>query len=122
MAKPQTYDQIFFSCPFAGQQESQTTTQQRASGRPTCWTGSLQTIDNEVAALPADLRRRNLVMETDIDTQCLMAKLNDVQCHEAAAFEEGKDKLGGLHLISVQQGEDDDRAGFWLLREIPSVI
>jgi hypothetical protein len=76
----------------------------------------------EVEGLTADLRKRNLVMETDIDTQYLMAKLNDVQRQEAAAFEEGKDKLGGLHFVSVQGDEDDDPAGFWLLREIPSGI
>lgn len=76
----------------------------------------------EVQGLTADLRKRNLVMETDIDTQYLMAKLNDLQRQEAAAFEEGKDKLGGLHFVSVQRDEDDDPAGFWLLREIPSGI
>jgi hypothetical protein len=76
----------------------------------------------EVQGLTADLRKRNLVMETDIDTQYLMAKLNDVQRQEAAAFEEGKDTLGGLHFVSVQRDEDDDPAGFWLLREIPSGI
>lgn len=74
----------------------------------------------EVAGLKADLRKRELVMETDIDNQYLMAKLNDQQRREAAVFEEGKDALGGLHFISVQKDEDDDPAGFWLLREIPS--
>ncbi len=74
----------------------------------------------EVAGLKADLRKRELVMETDIDNQYLMAKLNDEQRREAAVFEEGKDALGGLHFISVQKDEDDDPAGFWLLREIPA--
>eukprot|EP00985_Skeletonema_marinoi_P000990 scaffold407_cov103-Skeletonema_marinoi.AAC.2 len=73
----------------------------------------------EVAGLKADLRKRELVMETDIDNQYLMAKLNDEQRREAAVYEEGKDALGGLHFISVQKDEDDDPAGFWLLREIP---
>jgi hypothetical protein len=47
-----------------------------------------------------------------------------VQRQEAASFEEGKDKLGGLHFVSVQRDDDDDDdpAGFWLLREIPSGI
>lgn len=74
----------------------------------------------EVAGLKADLRKRELVMETDIDNQYLMAKLNDEQRKEAAVFEEGKDAMGGLHFISVQRDEDDDPAGFWLLREIPT--
>ena len=73
----------------------------------------------EVACVKADLRKRELVMETDIDNQYLMAKLNDDQRSEAASFEEGKDSLNGLHFISVQKDEDDDPAGFWLLREIP---
>ena len=73
----------------------------------------------EVAGLKADLRKRELVMETDIDNQYLMAKLDDDQRKEAANFEEGKDALSGLHFISVQRDEDDDPAGFWLLKEIP---
>jgi hypothetical protein len=76
----------------------------------------------EVVGLSADLRRRTLLMETDIDTQYLMAKLNDEQRKEAAVFEEGKDVLKGLHFISVQRDEEDDPAGFWLLREIPQGI
>ena len=73
----------------------------------------------EIVAMQADLRKRILTMETDIDTQYLMAKLNDQQRAEAAAFEEGKDLLQGLHFISVQQSEDDDPEGFWLLRDLP---
>jgi RNA-binding protein Tab2/Atab2 len=76
----------------------------------------------EVVALQADLRKRVLTMETDIDNQYLMAKLNDQQRAEAAAFEEGKDMLQGLHFVSVQKTEDDDPEGFWLLRELPSGI
>jgi hypothetical protein len=76
----------------------------------------------EVAAMTCDLRKRNLIMETDIDTQYLMARLNDVQREEGAAFEEGKDTLNGLHFICVQRDEDDDPAGFWLVRELPTGI
>jgi len=73
----------------------------------------------EVAGFKADLRRRTLTMEADIATQYLVARLNDVQRAEGAAFEEGKDELNGLHFVSVQENEDVDPAGFWLLREIP---
>mmetsp|Transcript_27417 Transcript_27417/g.55294 ORF Transcript_27417/g.55294 Transcript_27417/m.55294 type:complete len:357 (+) Transcript_27417:89-1159(+) len=73
----------------------------------------------EVSGFKCDLRKRTLVMETDIDNQYLMAKLNDVQRAEGIAFEEGKDALGGLHFVSVQVDEDDDPAGFWLLKEMP---
>lgn len=76
----------------------------------------------EVVALTADLRKRVLVMETDIDTEYLMAKLNEDQRAEAAALEEGKASLQGLHFISVQEDEDSDPAGFWLLRELPTGI
>jgi len=58
-------------------------------------------------------------METDIETQYLMAKLNELQREEAAAFEEGKDSLGGLHFVSVQTDDESDPAGFWLLKQIP---
>eukprot|EP00559_Dactyliosolen_fragilissimus_P006863 CAMPEP_0184871396 /NCGR_PEP_ID=MMETSP0580-20130426/40696_1 /TAXON_ID=1118495 /ORGANISM="Dactyliosolen fragilissimus" /LENGTH=206 /DNA_ID=CAMNT_0027374053 /DNA_START=1044 /DNA_END=1664 /DNA_ORIENTATION=+ len=86
---------------------------QRAEGLSSWLAGT------EVAGFKAELRRRTLVMETDIDNQYLMAKLNDVQREEAAAFEEGKDNLNGLHFVSVQVDDESDPAGFWLLREIP---
>lgn len=76
----------------------------------------------EVVALQADLRKRILTMETDIDNQFLMAKLNDEQRAEAATFEEGKALLQGLHFVSVQKTEDDEPEGFWLLRELPTGI
>merc|ERR1712238_519751 len=76
----------------------------------------------ELAGFKADLRQRVLVMETNIDNQFLMAKLNDVQREEGAAFEEGKDNLGGLHFVCVQEDDDSDPAGFWLLREFPEGI
>jgi len=73
----------------------------------------------EVSGFKCDLRKRNMVMETDIDNQYLMAKLNDVQRAEGVTFEEGKDPMGGLHFISVQEDEDSDPEGFWLLKEVP---
>lgn len=76
----------------------------------------------ELAGFRADLRKRTLVMETDIENEYLMAKLNDLQREEAAAFEEGKDSLGGLHFVSVQIDDDSDPSGFWLLREIPDAL
>jgi hypothetical protein len=76
----------------------------------------------ELASVSCDLRKRNLLMETDIDTQYLMARLNEEQRQEGAAFEEGKDTLNGLHFVCVQRDEEDDPAGFWLLREIPTTI
>lgn len=76
----------------------------------------------EVVGLKCDLRKRTMVMETDIDNEYLMAKLDDLQREEANIYEEGKESLGGLHFISVQKDEDDDPAGFWLLRDLPAGI
>jgi len=76
----------------------------------------------EVVGMSCNLRKRTVVMETDIDTEYLMAKLNDVQREEANIFEEGKANLDGLHFISVQKNEDEDPAGFWLLRDLPTGI
>ena len=76
----------------------------------------------EVSSMSCDLRKRNLLMETNIDTQYLMAKLNDEQREEGGAFEEGKAALNGLHFVCVQRDEDDDPAGFWLMRELPQGI
>jgi hypothetical protein len=76
----------------------------------------------EVVALQCDLRKRVLTMETDIDTQYLMAKLDDKQRAEGVIFEEGKDNMQGLHFVSVQESEDDDPTGFWLLRDLPSGV
>lgn len=77
----------------------------------------------EVVSLTADLRKRVLLMETDIDTEYLLAKLNDEQRAEAAALEEGKQTLQGLHFLCVQEEDDDaDPEGFWLLRDIPAGI
>lgn len=73
----------------------------------------------EVASLKCDLRRRTLTMEADISTQFLMAKLNDEQRNEGRIFEDGKEQLRGLHFVCVQKDENDDEpAGFWLLREM----
>ena len=76
----------------------------------------------EVVALTADLRKRILIMETDIDTEYLLARLNDQQREEAAALEEAKASLKGLHFICVQEDDDSDPEGFWLLRQLPSNI
>lgn len=76
----------------------------------------------EVSSMSCDLRKRNLIMDTNIDTRFLMARLNDDQRQEGIAFEEGKDTLNGLHFVCVQRDEDDEPAGFWLMRELPAGI
>jgi hypothetical protein len=76
----------------------------------------------ELMSLKADLRKRQLIMETDLDTQYLMARLNEEQRAEGAAMEQAKDQLQGLHFVSVQVDEESDPEGFWLLRSLPSNI
>lgn len=73
----------------------------------------------EICGFKCDLRKRIMVMESDISTQFLVAKLDDTQRAEGIVYEEGKDALDGLHFVSVQKDENDDPKGFWLLREIP---
>jgi len=72
----------------------------------------------ELCGVKCDIRKRVLVMEADISTQYLMARLNDAQREEGAIFEKGKNDLRGLHFVSVQKSDDDDPDGFWLIRDI----
>lgn len=77
----------------------------------------------ELYGLKVDIRKRILIVEADITTQYLMARLTDEQRDEGAAFEQGKKENNGLHFLCVQEGEDDDMPqGFWLLRESDSGI
>ena len=76
----------------------------------------------EVVGVSCDLRKRIMVLETDIDSEFLVAKLNDEQRMEANVFEEGKAALEGLHFVSIQVDENEDPEGFWLLRELPTGI
>lgn len=77
----------------------------------------------ELYGLKVDIRKRILIVEADITTQYLMARLDDEQRDEGKAFEQGKKENNGLHFICVQEGEDDDMPkGFWLLRENDSGI
>ncbi len=63
-----------------------------------------------------------LIVEADILTQFLMAWLNDVQWAKAASFEEGEDSLNCLHFMSIQQDEEVDPTGFWLLCGLSSAV
>ena len=73
----------------------------------------------ELAGVRADAARRQLVLDVALDECFLVAKLDEAQRTEAAAFERAKAALGGLHFVVVQQPDDDgvEPAGFWLLRE-----
>ena len=47
----------------------------------------------EIACIRCDLRKRNMVMEADISTQYLMARLDDGQRKEGEAFEKAKEEV-----------------------------
>jgi len=75
----------------------------------------------EISHLRCDLKRRTLLMESDISTQYLMAKLDGVEREEGLAFEEGKERMGGIHFLCVQKDDDSEEPdGFWLLRDVES--
>ena len=74
----------------------------------------------ELASVRADPAQRQLVLDVALDDSFLVAKLDDDQRAEAAAFEKAKGNLQGLHFVVVQSPDDDgvEPAGFWLLREL----
>jgi hypothetical protein len=74
-----------------------------------------------MCAMKCDLRKRTMIMEADISTSYLVARLDDAQREEGAAFEEAKERNKGLHFLCVQRDdEDEEPAGFWLMREAPA--
>jgi len=72
----------------------------------------------EISYLRADLLTRELMLNTDISTQFVVAPLLDAQKREAQIFEKGKSDALGYHFLSVQATpESEDVQGFWLLRQ-----
>ncbi|EWM28702.1 rna binding protein [Nannochloropsis gaditana] len=72
----------------------------------------------ELCFIKANFSKRIMVLEVGIDTQYLMATLNDIRRVEAQIFEQGKEKLGGVHFLALQTDEESDGVeGFFLLRE-----
>lgn len=72
----------------------------------------------EIAHLRADLLTRELMLNTDISTQFVVAPLLEPQKKEAQIFEKGKADAKGYHFLSVQESPDSEEVtGFWLLRQ-----
>lgn len=72
----------------------------------------------EIASVKADLLGRELILNTDINSQFVIAPLMDGQKKEANIFEKGKFDALGYHFISVQSStEAEEVEGFWLLRQ-----
>lgn len=77
----------------------------------------------EMAHLQANLLSRELILNTDISTQFIVAPLLDAQKREAQIFEKGKTSTNGFHFLSVQSDPDaEDVDGFWLMREFDSLL
>ena len=77
----------------------------------------------DIAFLKSDLISRELLLNTDINTQYIVAPLMDAQKREAQIFEKGKNEAMGYHFISIQfTPESEDVEGFWLLREFSSSL
>ena len=76
-----------------------------------------------MAHLQANLLSRELMLNTDISTQYIVAPLMDAQRREAQIFEKGKTSAAGFHFISVQESpESEDVEGFWLMREFNTLL
>lgn len=77
----------------------------------------------EIAYLRGDLLTRELMLNTDISTQFVVAPLLDAQKREAQIFEKGKVEAKGYHFLSVQSSpESEDVQGFWLLRQFDPTL
>lgn len=77
----------------------------------------------ELAYLRADLLGRELLLETDISSQYIVAPLLDAQKKEAQMFEKGKSEANGYHFLSIQSSpEAEDVQGFWLLRKFSEPV
>eukprot|EP00981_Chlorochromonas_danica_P009893 scaffold2865_cov160-Ochromonas_danica.AAC.4 len=72
----------------------------------------------EIGSLKADLISRELLLNVDINTQYIVAPLQEKQKEEAQIFEQGKGQAMGYHFLSIQESpESDGVEGFWLLRQ-----
>jgi hypothetical protein len=77
----------------------------------------------EMSHLQANLLSRELMLNTDISTQYVVAPLMDAQRREAQIFEKGKTGTKGYHFISVQESlESEEVHGFWLMREFDTLL
>jgi hypothetical protein len=77
----------------------------------------------EMSHLQANLLSRELMLNTDISTQYVVAPLMDAQRREAQIFEKGKTGTKGYHFISVQESpESEEVNGFWLMREFDTLL
>ena len=75
----------------------------------------------EEAAVRADTERGCLVLETGVGARWKYAAIPKTAAvnDEAVAWEAAKAAANGLHFLVVQDGEEADVAGLWLLWDSP---
>lgn len=78
------------------------------------WLAGLEPVRLEISG-------SQLVLEAGIDARWLLASLESEEAAAAAmAFQEARERAGGLQFIAVQASESEPRfEGFWLLRDLP---
>jgi hypothetical protein len=73
----------------------------------------------ELAYITADDQRREIYLECGLDVAYLFARIQSSLETEARAFNQAKKVTHGLHFLAIQKHPDDDEvAGFWLLRDV----
>ena len=75
----------------------------------------------EVASLTADPERRCLVLDAGINERWRYGAVapGAAAAEEATAWESAKKAAGGLHFLVIQEDDEADVAGLWLLLDRP---
>jgi hypothetical protein len=72
----------------------------------------------EICGVDVNQQAREVLIQTGINSQSVLASLLEEERVEAKIFEQGKTAATGYHFLSVQSSPDaDDVEGFWLLRQ-----
>ncbi|KAA8492752.1 Protein TAB2-like, chloroplastic [Porphyridium purpureum] len=73
----------------------------------------------ELSCISADMKKREILVQCDLDTSYLFGRVVPSIVDEAREFERRKNDLNGLHFVAVQKDEESDEVdGFWLLQEM----
>lgn len=81
------------------------------------WTNGL-----ELAAIKADTDRACLILESGVNQRWRYGayRRSPTATAEAQAWEDAKIAAGGLHFLAIQENEDSDVTGMWLLADRPA--
>ena len=75
-----------------------------------------------IASLTADPERRCLVLDTGVSQRWRYGAVapGAAAAEEASAWELAKNAAGGLHFLVIQEDDEADVAGLWLLLDRPA--